>query len=209
MKTYLFDFDGTLVNSMPTFVSVMLRILKENNIKYEKDIVKTITPLGYGGTAKYFIDLGLNMSFDSLIKMMNDYAKVEYDTVVKAKESVKETLTILKEKGYSLNVLTASPHNILDDCLKRLELYDLFTNVWSCDDFNTTKADPNIYLMAAEKLGVGISEVLFFDDNIGALSTAKKSGMKTCGVYDDTSKDYIEDIKSITDKYIYTFNELL
>lgn len=209
MKTYLFDFDGTLVNSMPTFVSVMLRILEENNIKYEKDIVKTITPLGYGGTAKYFIDLGLNMPFDSLIKKMNDYAKVEYDTVVKAKESVKETLTILKEKGYSLNVLTASPHYILDDCLKRLELYDLFTNVWSCDDFNTTKADPNIYLMAAEKLGVKESEVLFFDDNIGALSTAKKSGMKTCGVYDETSKDYIEEIKAITDKYIYTFNEIL
>ena len=33
-KTYLFDFDGTLVDSMPTFVSVMLRILDENEIKY-------------------------------------------------------------------------------------------------------------------------------------------------------------------------------
>ena len=31
----LFDFDGTLVDSMPTFVAVMLRILDENNIKYE------------------------------------------------------------------------------------------------------------------------------------------------------------------------------
>ena len=36
-KTYLFDFDGTLVDSMPAFVSVMLRILDENNIKYEDD----------------------------------------------------------------------------------------------------------------------------------------------------------------------------
>ena len=47
MKTYLFDFDGTLVDSMPTYVSVMLRILDENNIKYSSDIVKIITPLGY------------------------------------------------------------------------------------------------------------------------------------------------------------------
>ena len=53
--TYLFDFDGTLVDSMPTYVSVMLRILDENNIEYEKDIVKKITPLGYKGTAKYLI----------------------------------------------------------------------------------------------------------------------------------------------------------
>ena len=40
-KTYLFDFDGTLVDSMPYFVGLMLRILDENGVKYEniyKDI---------------------------------------------------------------------------------------------------------------------------------------------------------------------------
>ena len=61
---YLFDFDGTLVDSMPTFVSVMLRILDENNIPYEEDIIKVITPLGLNGTAEYYInDLGLNFDF--------------------------------------------------------------------------------------------------------------------------------------------------
>ena len=35
---YLFDFDGTLVDSMPYFVGLMLRILDENNIKYESDM---------------------------------------------------------------------------------------------------------------------------------------------------------------------------
>ena len=61
-NAYLFDFDGTLVDSMPTYVSVMLRILDENNIKYEDDIVKVITPLGYGGTAKYYKNLGVSMT---------------------------------------------------------------------------------------------------------------------------------------------------
>ena len=42
-KTYLFDFDGTLVDSMPTFISVMLKILDEHKIKYSDDIVKIIT----------------------------------------------------------------------------------------------------------------------------------------------------------------------
>ena len=59
---YLFDFDGTLVDSMPTFIAVMLRILDENNIKYEDDIIKIITPLGYAGTAGYFRKLGVTLS---------------------------------------------------------------------------------------------------------------------------------------------------
>lgn len=50
-SAYLFDFDGTLVDSMPSFISVMLRILDENGIDYEDDIIKIITPLGYQGTA--------------------------------------------------------------------------------------------------------------------------------------------------------------
>ena len=60
--TYLFDFDGTLVDSMPTFISTMLRILDENSISYGDDLVKTITPLGAEGTAEYFIrELGLDI----------------------------------------------------------------------------------------------------------------------------------------------------
>ena len=70
-KTYLFDFDGTLVDSMPSFISVMLRILDENGIKYGDDIVKTITPLGYLGTARHFIKLGLKSSEEELVKKLN------------------------------------------------------------------------------------------------------------------------------------------
>ena len=44
-NTYLFDFDGTLVDSMPDYCAAMLRILDENGISYEKDIVKVITLL--------------------------------------------------------------------------------------------------------------------------------------------------------------------
>ena len=47
-------------------------------------------------------------------------------------------------------------------CLKRLSLYDLFDNVWSCEDFGTTKSDPEIYRMAAERIGTVARG--FFDD---------------------------------------------
>ena len=112
-------------------------------------------------------------------------------------------------KGASLNVLTASPHISLDACLKRLDMWDLFDNIWSCDDFNTTKADPEIYVKAAEKLQTTVENVLFLDDNYNADLTAKKAGMKVCGVYDESSSDSVDEIKSIADYYIFNFNELL
>ena len=208
-NTYIFDFDGTLVDSMPSFISVMLRILDENGIKYEDDIIKIITPLGYDGTAQYFKELGVSLSKEELLKLMNEYAYNEYAYKIQAKSNVVSVLEKLKNSGADLNVLTASPHRVLDVCLKRIGIYDLFTNVWSCDDFLTTKADPSIYVKAAEKLGQPVEDVLFLDDNYNADKTAKIAGMKVCGVYDTSSEEYINDIKRVSDYYIYDFLELL
>jgi len=209
MKAYLFDFDGTLVDSMPTYVSVMLRILDENKIPYDDDLIKTITPLGYVYTAKYYRQLGLHLPEEEIVRLMHKYAVYEYTYHVQAKSNVISVLKTLKAQGADLNVLTASPHAALDPCLKRLGVYDLFTNVWSCEDFGTSKADPNIYRMAAEKIGLPVEEVLFLDDNYNADKTAKESGMPVCGVYDDSSREYENEIRSIADYYIHDFSELL
>ena len=52
MNFFLFDFDGTLVDSMPTFAETMTRILDEAGLSYGEDLLKIITPLGYADTAK-------------------------------------------------------------------------------------------------------------------------------------------------------------
>ena len=78
-NTYIFDFDGTLVDSMPTYASVMKTILDENGISYGDDIVKIITPLGYLGTAKYFRTLGIDINEDKLVSTMKTYAINEYE----------------------------------------------------------------------------------------------------------------------------------
>ena len=208
-RTFLFDFDGTLVDSMPTYAGVMLRILDENNVPYGDDLIKIITPLGFKGTAQYFIDMGLKLSFDEIVGLMAKYAIDAYTNDVQAKAHVIDVLRALKAQGDDLNVLTASPHETLDPCLKRLGIYDLFTNVWSCNDFATTKADPAIYRMAADKLGKDVSEVIFLDDNYNADKTAAEAGMQVWGVYDDTSAEYVAEIKSVTSRYITDFAEIL
>ena len=209
MKHYLFDFDGTLVDSMPTYIGVMLRILDEHNIPYGDDLVKIITPLGYVYTAKYYKEMGLDLPEEDIIAMMHKYATHEYTYNVQAKHNVIDVLKTLKARGNDLNVLTASPHGTLDPCLKRLGIWDIFTNVWSCEDFCTSKADPRIYRMAAEKIGAPVEEVLFLDDNFNADKTAKEAGMMVCGVYDDSSKEYETEIRSVSDYYIRDFAELL
>ena len=208
MATYLFDFDGTLVDSMPTYAAMMLGILAEHHIPHTPDIIKVTTPLGYRGTAELFCRMGLPLSVDALMEVMTSRAVEAYTYRVPAKAHVPEVLRALRDRGDSLNVLTASPHAMLDPCLLRLGLYDLFDNVWSCDDFSTTKSDPGIYRMAAARLGRAVEEVTFLDDNPGADKTAKAAGMRVIGVYDDSSAEYEQEMREICDGYIRDFEEL-
>ena len=207
-KTYLFDFDGTLVNSMPTFSSVMIRILDEYGIKYGEDIIKIITPLGYGGTARYFRELGIDRTEEELVATMNEYARPDYENVIPAKEGVIDTLRELRRRGASLNILTASPHMMLDPCLLRLGIYDLFDNVWSSDDFGTTKSDPEIYKMAAARLGTEVENVIFVDDNVNAIRTARTAGALAYGIFDESSADSVEEMKEVSLRYLERFEEL-
>ena len=208
MRTYLFDFDGTLVDSMPTYASVMTGILDKYAIPYGSDIMKIITPLGVPGAAEYYIQLGLDRPKDALIEEMQEQLRRQYRDHIPAKCNVVPVLQALKARGDSLNVLTAAPHENMDPCLKRLGLYDLFENIWACEDFGTTKSDPEIYRMAARRLGRQVEEVLFLDDNLNADRTAKAAGMQVCGVYDASSHAFTEEIKAVSDFYIYDFSEL-
>lgn len=208
MKYYLFDFDGTLVDSMPVYAGIMTGILDEHSIPYGEDLVKTITPLGYHDTAVYFTQLGLRLEKDQILKCMGERMVDAYTHRVPAKKHVIPVLQELKKRGCSLNVLTASPHLTMDPCLKRLGIDSLFDHIWSCEDFGLNKANPEIYLQAAKRLGVTVGEVLFLDDNPNADRAAKKAGMKVCGVYDDFTAELAEEMKRENDYYIRDFGEL-
>lgn len=209
MKVYLFDFDGTLVDSMPTYAAVMLSILDEHRIRYDEDIIKTITPLGYHDTAVHFIQLGVPMEKEALLDCIRSRMIDAYTYRVPAKKNVIPVLQDLKQRGCSLNVLTASPHLTMDPCLKRLGIYDLFDHVWSCEDFGLNKANPEIYHRTAERLGVPVKDVLFLDDNPNADRAAKQAGMRVCGVFDPSSAEFAEQMKRENDAYIEDFLELL
>lgn len=206
--TYLFDFDGTLVDSMPTYERSVVSILEEHGIAYPADLVKTITPLGVIETARYYIGLGLDMTVEQIVAWMKKTFMDAYLYRIPAKPYVAEVLKQLKDRGDDLYVLTASPHMSLDPCLKRLELYDLFTHVWSCDDFHTSKSDPELYRKVSEVIGRPVAKILFLDDNPQACHTAKTAGMKVCGVYDASSQAYREEMKTQNDFYIEDFSQL-
>ena len=156
-RAVLFDFDGTLVDSMQYWSQKMYNILEVCGIQVPDDLLTVITALGDAGTAKYYREeLGVPLTEREMIKMMDDFALDKYKTVVEEKPYVRELLEHLREQKIDAYVLTASPRRMFEPCLERLGLLGYFKDTWSCEDFGTTKSDTGIYIAAAERMSVGL-----------------------------------------------------
>ena len=72
-----------------------------------------------------------------------------------------------------------------------------------------SKAEAGIYVEAARRIGVEPEDCIMVDDNLHVLETAKRVGMATIGVYDESSKAVAEEMRRVADKYVEDFAELL
>lgn len=211
MKKIIFDFDGVLVDSNMFALQIIFSILDEHSVSYDRnDEIQKIMPLPGDLKARYLIDkFGINVSTESLVSSINARCYVGYRDNIPAKESVPETLSELKKQGYCISVLTATPHQAVDVCLKRLGFFDFFDHIWSCDEFGMGKNDPDLFYAVAEKLGVTTDQCILVDDSLSSLKAAKDAGMEVIGAYDPCSSKLNGKIKEFSDGYIYQLRELL
>ena len=208
---YVFDLDGTLVDSMPYFTKGILSIADEAGLEYDDSLIKILTPLGYTRGAEYYVNvLGVDDTVENIYERIEARLVYEYSNNITTKPGVKEFLEKIYAEGARMFVLTASPHSVTDVCLKRNGVFDLFEKVWSVDDFGLSKSDTPLFWEVARTIGCEREEIHYFDDSLIALENAKKSGYITYGVYDAQSEEELERMKNeLSDVLVMSFEELL
>lgn len=208
---YVFDLDGTLVDSMPYFSKGILSIADDAGIKYDGALIKILTPLGYVKGAEYYVnELGVNDTVENIVSKINSRLLYEYSNNIFTKPWVKEYLQSLIEKGARMFVLTASPHTVTDVCLKHNGIYDMFEKVWSVEDFGLSKSDTRIFYEVAKAIGCEPRRIHYFDDSLIALENAKKAGYITYGVYDAQTQEELDIMKNrLADRVIMDFRCLV
>lgn len=208
MKSYIFDLDGTLLDSMKVWEQIDVDFLTKRGIEVPSDYINAICSRSFPEAAKYTIDrFGLSESTDALLREWNSMAIYAYGHTVSLKPYAKEYLYTLKRRGTNLGIATSLPAVLYEPALRNHGIMRLFDVICSTDEVGYGKTKPDVFLLAASKLGTDPKDCMVFEDILQAILSAKLAGMTVYGVYDESSKEHWTLIQQIADGVLYDFND--
>ena len=207
-KAAIFDLDGTLLDSMGVWDQVDIDFLAKRGIEVPADYMGKVAAMQFRQIAEYTIArFGLPDTPEALMQEWDDMARVAYSTVVEAKPHAVEYLSYLKRSGAKLAVATSLPPALREPAMKHVGIFDYFDQIVSVDDANDVGKDrPDVFLLAAGRLGVVPEQCTVFEDLLVAMRSAKSVGMRVWAIHDDSSDGDWPDICGLADGVLFDFS---
>lgn len=204
IKGAIFDLDGTLLDSLGVWGEIDERFLAKRGItEVPPDYVADIGTMEFRGAAEYTIArFGLPDSPEAVMKEWTDMAVGAYSTELKLKPKAAGVLNELKARGIKLAVATSSTIDMCVPALKNNGVLHLFDTVVTTREIGKGKAFPDVYIAAAQRLGLPIENCAVFEDMLRTVTTAKNAGFYTIGVYDQHALSDAQAIKATADDYV-------
>ena len=209
-KGAIFDLDGTLLDSMHIWHDVDEEFFRRRNLKVTPEYIEIIKNMHLGAAAIYTKEkYNIQESVEDIVEEWLDLCAQGYLNDVDLKDGVFEYLKTLHDNHIKMAFATASEKQVCEGVLKKHGIFDFFETFAYVSEINIGKTEPDIYLLAAERMGLKAQDCIVFEDIIEGVRGAKKGNFTVCGVYDKSSAEDEDEIRAVADYYIKSFTELL
>lgn len=206
----IFDLDGTLLDSMWVWAEVDEQFLSRRGIAVPADYMAAVLPLGFRETAEYTIRrFGLPERPEDLMAEWDRMVEEAYRERILLKPGAEAYLRSLREGGVRLGVATSMNPRFCLPVLRRNGIADWFDGFAYSHEVPRGKGHPDIYLLAAERIGVRPERCIVFEDIPAGARGAKAGGFTVCGVYDPANDSQQAELRDLSDVYVNAFTELL
>lgn len=210
IKGVIFDFDGTLLDTLSEWKNIGERYLISKGKSPEKNLNETLRPMSLEEAGKYFIkNYDITLTVEEIIAEIDELISDKYINHFQLKPYVREYLAKLKKDNMKMCIATATISSLVYAALERLNVKEYFDFVLTCSEVGYSKRYPNIYIECGEKLGFDKKDIVVYEDTISCIETAKKAGFNVVGIYDPLSGLEEEVVKNASENYICCFSELL
>jgi len=188
IRAVLSDMDGTLFDSEYFYMSGTVDQMRQYGYTGEEKEIYRILGTDMEGTYRILYELlEGKVPYETIVKNNEYYFgtlhPIDYRAIMF--EDVPEGLKWLKSDGLKLAVCSSSPKETIRESLKAMGILEYFDYIVSSDEVDQPKPAPDVYLRAAEMLGVKREECIVYEDAAMGIEAGKRAGMITIARKDD------------------------
>ena len=176
---YIFDCDGTLVDSMPLHFRAWITSFKHHNAPWDWTEDEFYAN---AGVPDRITTMELNERFGASIDpdSVHDYKAEWYSrhlADLKPVNAVAELAKRYHSEGRKISVASGSDLSIVEPSLEVIGLRDIFEIIVTPRDVEHGKPKPDMFLLAAKQMGVAPRECLVFEDGQAGIDAANAAAM--------------------------------
>ena len=180
MKAIIFDFDGTLTNTLPVCFHSFQQVFKKYD---QRELTKEDIKAMFGPSEVGIIQA--NLLHSSVEEAIEDYYlhyTENHEATVPSNKEMLQLLADLNAAGYQLGIFTGKASRSLEISLAALNMKHFFDVRITGDDVQKPKPHPEGLHLAMELLGVSKEETIFLGDSDADILAGKEAGVFTVGV---------------------------
>jgi HAD superfamily hydrolase (TIGR01509 family) len=207
-EAVIFDMDGVLIDSEPIHVEIEKKLFDKLGIEVTEAVHRS-----YMGASNDFMYTDLRTRFkltESVSELMerDELFRSEYFKrleTIPVNDGLISLLHQIKTAGLKLAVATSSSPEIVNILLNKCGIYHYFDAIVTTSEAGKSKPSPDVYLLAAKKIGVSPAGCIVFEDSPNGLSAAKSAGMFCVVIQSDS--EIIKEL-SAADHLIQSFRDI-
>ncbi len=204
----IFDFDGTLFDSMHVWKGIRYKFFERIGLKFNEEDEELFKGLFLSEAIPLAIErFGLNKTSDDLFNELFDYIKELYMVDAVPKNDIIDFLEKLKSKGVKMGIATATGESALLVLLEKFNMLHYFSAIYSTFTVGAAKTEPKVYDVVLNEIGTDKETTWVFEDALYAAKTAKANGYNVVGIY-DKSEPNTDELKELVDIYIHNYSEI-
>lgn len=210
IKLFLFDLDGTILDSLKIWNDIDLLFFKNHNLIMGEDYHIAIAPLTLEETATYTKNTyKLDIDEEQIMKEWSDLAIKEYAENVNLKKGVKEFLDYLKNKNVHLAIATSCNEEMFKPCLERYGIVSYFEHFYTSQNLKINKSNTKFFKEILNEYKIEPDQILFFEDSLASMKCAKSLGFNVVAVMDKKWEKQKEEIIASSDDQIEDFSQFI